>query len=54
MSATNSLHYQLCCEGAKYLLQPRAKESYQSQNKIIEIIWHNTLRKKIRWSLIIE
>ena len=33
MSATNSLHYQLCCEGAKYLLQPRAKEPYQSQNK---------------------
>ena len=33
MSATNSLHYQLCCEGAKYLLQPRAKESWQGQNK---------------------
>lgn len=26
MSATNSLHYQLCCEGAKYIIQPRAKE----------------------------
>ena len=26
MSATNSLHYQLCCEGAKYIIQPRAKD----------------------------
>ena len=40
MSATNSLHYQLCCEGAKYLLQPRAKERFQSQNKwsAVEIV----------------
>lgn len=32
MSNTNSLHYQLCCEGAKYIIQPRAKEANQSQN----------------------
>ena len=30
MSTTNSLHYQLCCEGAKYIIQPRAKERLQS------------------------
>lgn len=40
MSATNSLHHQLCIEGAKYLLQPRAKERLQSQNKwsAVEIV----------------
>lgn len=32
MSTTNSLHYQLCCEGAKYIIQPRAREPFQSQN----------------------
>lgn len=32
MSKTLSLHYQLCCEGAKYIIQPRAKERFQSQN----------------------
>lgn len=30
MSATNSLHYQLCCEGAKYIIQPRAKDGWNS------------------------
>jgi hypothetical protein len=40
MSSTNSLHYQLCCEGAKYLIQPRAKEPWDGQNKwsAVEII----------------
>lgn len=33
MSATNSLHYQLCCEGAKYIIQPRAAERWQTPNK---------------------
>ena len=33
MSATNSLHYQLCCEGAKYVIQPRAAERWQTPNK---------------------
>lgn len=34
MSATQSLHYQLCCEGAKYIIQPRAKEPWQTQNML--------------------
>jgi len=33
MSATNSLHYKLCCEGAKYIIQPRAAERWQTPNK---------------------
>jgi hypothetical protein len=40
MSATNSLHYQLCCKGAKYIIQPRAKEPWRGQNKwsAVEIV----------------
>ena len=40
MSATNSLHYQLCCEGAKYLIQHRAHEYNQTANKwsTVEIV----------------
>lgn len=34
MSKTQSLHYQLCCEGAKYIIQPRATEPWQSQNML--------------------
>ena len=44
MSATNSLHYNLCCEGAKYIIQPRAKEPYQTQNMLstVELVCYGT------------
>lgn len=40
MSATKSLHYQLCCEGAKYIIQPRAAEPYEVPNMLstVEIV----------------
>lgn len=44
MSATKSLHYQLCCEGAKYIIQPRAAELWQSQNMLstVELVCYGT------------
>lgn len=40
MSATNCLHHQLCCEGAKYILTPKAKEPWEGRNKwsCVEIV----------------
>lgn len=44
MSATNSLHYQLCCEGAKYIIQPRAAEPWQMTNifSTVELVCYGT------------
>lgn len=44
MSATNSLHYQLCCEGARYIIQPRAAEPWQSPNSwsTVELVCFGT------------
>lgn len=49
MSATNSLHYQLCCEGAKYIIQPRAKELWQSQNILaaVELVCYGSERPDV-------
>lgn len=33
MSATNSLHYELCCLAAKYIIQPRAAERFRTPMK---------------------
>jgi hypothetical protein len=35
MSATNSLHYQLCCEGAKWLRNKKNREGYRGHWKYI-------------------
>lgn len=44
MSKTNSLHYQLCCEGAKYIIQPRAAEPWQTPNMLstVELVCYGT------------
>lgn len=44
MSSTQSLHYKLCCEGAKYIIQPRANEPWQSQNMLstVELVCYGT------------
>ena len=44
MSATNSLHYKLCCEGARYIIQPRAAEPWQSPNSwsTVELVCYGT------------
>lgn len=44
MSKTNSLHYRLCCEGAKYIIQRRAMEPWQSQNILsaVELVCYGT------------
>lgn len=35
MSATNSLHYQLCCEGAKWLRNKKNRERWRGHWKYI-------------------
>ena len=44
MSNSKSLHYKLCCEAAKYIIQPRAREPWQSQNILstVELICYGT------------
>lgn len=44
MSNSKSLHYKLCCEGAKYIIQPRAKEPWESHNMLstVELVCYGT------------
>ena len=44
MSNSKTLHYKLCCEAAKYIIQPRAREPWQSQNILstVELVCYGT------------
>lgn len=51
MSNSRSLHYQLCCEGAKYIIQPRARE--QEKEARIRLLEGSVIRfliEKVRYA----